>query len=105
MSDDILSRLQSLEAEGRGYDRRAAIDLWPETLALVEAAQAYIDFRDRRLAQWAAVATHKHTCGTVPCPEWDVLTSEPFDIDQRLDDAIRAALDALLAEAEAGRTE
>jgi len=92
---------------------RAAVDAWlakasaldDETLALLEAARAYIDFRDRRLAQWAAVATHKHACGTVPCPEWDVLTSEPFDIDQRLDDAIRAALDALLAKAEAGRTE
>ena len=70
-----------------------------ETLAaLREAATAYIDWRDRRRAQWAAVVKHDHKHGMTPCPEWDVLTSEPFDIDQRLDDGIRAALAATPAE-------
>lgn len=61
---------------------------------LREAAQAYIDWRDQRLAQWNAVARHDHEHGMTPCPEWDELTSEPFDKDQQLDDAIRAALAA-----------
>ena len=62
--------------------------------SLRAAAQAYLDWRDKRAAQWDAVAHHDHEHGSGPCSEWDELVNEPFDIDQRLDDAIRAALRA-----------
>src|SRR6266511_1913679 len=72
----------------------------PRALTVEEAAQAYIDWRDKRLGQWQAVAAHDHEHGMTPCPEWDELTSEPFDKDQELDDAIRAALTARAARGE-----
>ena len=59
------------------------------------AVKAYLDWRDERLAQWEAVAKCGHEHGVDPCPEWDTLTSEPFDKDQELDDAMRQALAGL----------
>lgn len=71
----------------RLLDRRAT-----DAPSLRAAVQAYLDWRDQRAAQWDAVAIHDHEHGMTPCPEWDELTNEPFDVDQRLDDRLRAAL-------------
>jgi len=59
---------------------------------LREAAQAYIDWRDRRLALWEAVVRCGHTDPF--CPEMLAVRDSPLDKDAKYDDAIRAALAA-----------
>ena len=63
---------------------------------VVEAARAYLAWRDERLAKWEAFVKVDNDLGS---PEWVALHDEPFDIDQRLDGAIRDALAALDKEA------
>jgi hypothetical protein len=74
-------------------DRRALLALLRETRKPV---QTYIDWRDKRRAQWEAVANCGHPAGS-DCPEFRIVQAESFDIDERLDDAIRSALSALAA--------
>ena len=76
-------------------DLRRLLALARDAEELREAAKAYIDWRERRAGQWEALANcgHDIAVSAAVCPEWRAVHDEPFDIDERLDDALRVALE------------
>jgi len=85
----------ALDGERTVGDLRRLLALARDAEGLRKAATAYIDWRERRAGQWEALANcgHDIAVSAAVCPEWRAVHDEPFDIDERLDDALRAALE------------